>query len=190
MTHATSEALLDLMEEHLERYPDMEPVDLYKLAHQAVLGVGHLVTTEEAAIESLLTEIDAMDPHLRDWEEPAELIHPERQLARIHLRPYLRAGGDVRVLAQAMKRTAEQVDLADLASLAALLGAIRPRLREHHPDFDVVGFDRLLRDLATEAFPARSHSEAYSDLYDPHYRVVIMDAFEEVSSAHNEPQAP
>lgn len=178
MTDATHDALLDQLEEHLERYPEMAPIDLYKLTHQAVLGVGHLVTTEEAVVNALIDEIDGMDPRVREWEEPAELINPTRELVRVHLRPYLRAGGSVRALAKAMKRTADQLKASDLATLAVVLGAMRPRLRANHPGFNAAGFDVVLRDLATEKFPARSHSEAYRELYDPHYRVVLLDAFD------------
>ena len=65
MTSLSDNKLLATFEEHLERYSSMEPADLYKLAHQASLGVGHLVSSTEDVTNALIEEIGTMEQRAR-----------------------------------------------------------------------------------------------------------------------------
>lgn len=164
-----------LLAAHLDAFPHAEPADLYKLLYQAILGVEHALGPELLLRDKLIEEVRGLDLTPREWEEPAEPIHPTRDLARVHLRPYLRAGGSLDRLATAMLQTAAQWPPTPTEQLAATLGLARAALRRVAPTFDHAGFDKLLHEMALKAFPAQHHSDAFKGTYDPHYRVVLLD---------------
>jgi len=171
----------DIVAAHLERFPDAEPVDLYKLVHQASLGIGHLIDNDVEARGMLADEARDLDLTPREWEEVVEPIRPGGELVRVHLRPYLRAGGSLERLLTAMLRTQDLLDAVSLTALAANLGTVRGVVHAIDQDqrFDRRAFDVLLHDLATAGFPARHHSDAFRELYDPHYRVVLLATLED-----------
>lgn len=178
-------SLIACLDTHLEDFPHHTPTDVYKWVHQAVRGPGHLIASPGAALERLVEEVEAIeDTTPRDWEEPVELLDADRGMARVHLRPYLRRGGDLRVLAAALVRTATQCDddpASSLDTLAAALGAARALLDdlgEGVRAFPLQTFDVLMRDVVADRFAPRHHSALYRDSYDPHYRVVLLDALE------------
>jgi hypothetical protein len=166
--------LEEIIISHREQHPHAEPVDIYKLAHQATRGIGHLLiadTNDPAA--SIIEELEgvALEPH--DWETVVEPISHRGDFVRIHLRPFLRSGGDPARLAGAMIATAADFP-GSVEQLAAHLGELRPILRAQWPEFDHHRFDKLIRDNAGNGFPTVSHSDAFRELYDPHYRVVSL----------------
>jgi hypothetical protein len=166
--------LEEIVVAHREQHPEAEPLDLYKLAHQGTQGVGHMLledTTDPAT--SIIEELSGIDLEPKEWEPVVEPISHTSDLARVHLRPYVRAGGDPRRLAAAMIATAEAFP-GDPERLAELLGALRPLLRSKWPKLDPHRFDKLLREQAEAGFPTVSHSATFRDLYDPHYRVVSL----------------
>lgn len=178
-------ALIACLDTHLEDFPHHTPTDVYKWVYQAVRGPGHLIASPGAALERLVDEVEAInDTTPRDWEEPVELLDHDRGMARIHLRSYLRRGGDLRVLASAMVRTAHQCDDdpdSSQEALAAALGATRAFLDDLGDEiraFPLQTFDVLMRDVVANRFAPRHHSALYRDSYDPHYRVVLLDALE------------
>jgi hypothetical protein len=176
----TDQGWLDLIQSHLERYPDAEPQDVLKLlwdAHVGPWASAHLPALSEEALRKRATDLDLSD--VPEWEEPVEVLDPDLQLARVHLRPYLRAGGDLRRLARAIPRTAEQ-----LAGRAERLGEVVARLRPlvRRLDLSDAAFDAdaLLDALSRvpwqRAPSAPRHSAAYEDAYRPAYCVVSLDA--------------
>jgi hypothetical protein len=95
-----------ILEKHLARYPRMELADIYKLAHQASLGSEHAVTDFEHARAWLERELAELgDGPAEPVEDP---ISADGRILRVHLRPYLAAGGDPLRLLEAFVRTANE----------------------------------------------------------------------------------
>jgi hypothetical protein len=86
------------------RHPRMEVQDLYKLVHQAALGSEHAVSDTAAARRWLAREVAALPEGPPD--PLVDPLTPDSQLVRVHLRPFLAAGGDPEALLQAFVRTA------------------------------------------------------------------------------------
>lgn len=163
--------------ELFERHPLAESVDVYKQAHQAMFGPGHLLVDEAVVRMRLTQEAQALEMDPRDWEEVIEVIHPSLEMARVHLRPYLRSGGSVQRLVEAMFKTEASLGEPDSEALARLLGAARAALPGVVPEsFDMEAFDTLLRAQVAEGFGVVHHSDVYRQTYDPHYRVVLLEA--------------
>jgi len=94
----------ELIRVHLDRYPESHIADVYKLLHQAVFGLGHLVANKKAAREWLENEAGKVTPTHEDLL--VESVHPEAAIVRLHLRPYLAYGGKIKPLVDAMARSA------------------------------------------------------------------------------------
>jgi len=170
--------LIDLIEDHLDRYPDLEAVDLYVLLHQVALGPGQEIVAPKLALEALVEQARSLDLEVREWEEPVEVLDHDRELARVHLRPYLRAGGEVGRLHAAVVSTASQLHgnhgyLRELASMAL-----------QHLDDDVLAdasfarrdLQRVIGEASRGGFQEiPTHSEIYRELYEPAYHVVLLD---------------
>ncbi len=176
MSDAVSQAQ-SLLEDHLDRHPLAEPADLYKLAHQACLGPGHLLDTATPRMvrDALAAELQALDVEPRDWEDAVDVLRPSTGMARVHLRPYVRSGGELKRLADALLATAEQLGEGDRDGLGAMLGAFRAGIAASDLAWPTADFDLLLREQIEKGLTVVSHSEAYRTAYDPHYRVVLLD---------------
>src|SRR5260370_41699546 len=83
-----------LIRTHVHRYSEIDILDIYKLLHQAVFGPGHAIKSIKPAREWLEREAAILQPGPPD-QPLVENIHPEHQIVRVHLLPYLAAGGNL-----------------------------------------------------------------------------------------------
>jgi len=95
-----------LIRSHLARYPAMQPADAYKLLHQATLGSEHAMPSRAMAEQWLAREIAALPPG--PAEPTVDTLGMGGRFARIHLRPFLTAGGSPDSLLTAFVRTAQE----------------------------------------------------------------------------------
>src|SRR5258705_13932064 len=103
-----AEKVAALIQAHVQRYPEIDILDVYKLLHQAVFGPGHAIVNQKnqkSAREWLERESDLLKPTL---DEPlVENIHPDSALVRLHLRPYLAANGKLNKLFDAFVQSSK-----------------------------------------------------------------------------------
>ncbi len=168
------ETLSQILISHLARTPSMQVQDVYKLLHQAALGSEHAARDEQAARDWLERELAEMgdgpdDPLL-------DLLSPNGQIVRVHLRPYLRAGKNPDTLLRAFIRTANEwrgsLDkLKEYGAAAAQTGAESIRREE---------IEAFFAKMEEQDFPAVHHSEVYQRLYRPAYRVIARQFLEEI----------
>lgn len=175
-----AEQTQNLLEEHLERYPQMEATDAYLLVRQAVLGPATEIPPLRDVIRMQLHgQIAQLDeerqtlPH----EEPVELLHPETSMGRVHLRPYLRAGGSPERLVKALEETRGRFQAPGVEALGGALGALRSEIARVAPSsIPLPVFDALLREMIGQQMPALEHSASYQEAYQPLYHLVLLDA--------------
>jgi hypothetical protein len=174
----SDEKLGALVQSHLARYPQSEILDVYKLLHQATFGPGHAIASKKAAREWLEQEVALLMP---PSQEPlTESIHPEGQIVRLYLRPYLEQGGKVNLLLDAFVRSADQVrpDAALMAQRWQVFDAACRSEAAWTQRFDrheVVLFSRVRQH---ENWPAVHHSPTYETAYHPKYRVLTRSEAE------------
>ena len=157
-----------LIRAHLVRYPLMEPTDLYKLLHQAALGSEHAVRDTVAAREWLDQELAGMGPG--PAEPLIDSLRADGWVVRIHLRPFVAAGGDPEALLQAFIGTAaDPGDRADLRRAGEVAVRMAQAKALPWPDSTV---SALFAGLAVQGYPAVHHSAAFVEHYRPAYRVV------------------
>jgi hypothetical protein len=164
------EGLTRLVGEHLERRPEMQLQDIYKLLYQGVRGPEHLVTAPDEFVAWLRAEWEAVSAD--DTEPLLEHIRLDKSLARVNLRPCKALGGDVDTLTAACLQTARCAwgtpdDLRQVWSAFVEICKIEPAAA--YPLEEVLAFSRWLEE---QAYPAVRHSERYRNLYRPAYRLI------------------
>ncbi len=159
---ATKEAyereILTHLKEHRTRYPAMETEDAVKLVFQAMLGVGHLLSSREAVEAYVAREMSGIAP---DPDEPLyEPLSPAWQ--RLNLRRAMAEGMTPADVAERMfaPHTGPAFTRRDVYEFCLRL---MPERAE--------SFDRILDESLLP-----SHSQAYREAYRPAYRVVPSDA--------------
>jgi hypothetical protein len=169
------ESLEQILVNHFSRTPAMLAQDIYKLLFQAALGCEHAVDDEKSVRIWLAREWSEMgagpsDPLL-------DPISPDGQILRIHLRPYLRSGKDPEILLKAFLRTAtewrgstEMLKAYGEQAAAQLQAGTVPNRPE--------GIEAYFARLEKQGFPAVHHSEEYTRLYRPAYRVIARQFLE------------
>jgi hypothetical protein len=169
MHRQVEKQLTRILEDHSQRYPRLQVVDLYKLLHQASMGSEHAASNEEDVRAWLEKELDTMGA---GRQEPLiDPISPEGEIVRVHLGPYVEAGHDPEKLLEAFLRTAREYR-----------GSVQ-RLRRYWGVAEQMAFagrlsllpdqiDELMQRMEGQGFPAMHHSQIYRILYRPAYRVV------------------
>lgn len=157
---------------HLDRYPAMELVDVYKLAHQACLGSEHAVPDRARAERWLEHEI----AQLGDGppEPMLDPISTDGRVLRVHLRPFLAAGGDACELLDAFVRTANEFR-GSVERLRSCWARVEAMAAAEVVPFRQDAAAALGRRMEAIGYPALHHSDAYQRAYRPAYRVVTRE---------------
>jgi hypothetical protein len=167
--------IAQLLGRHLQRYPQMELADIYKLLHQAAMGPGHAIADPEQARAALRTECAALEGEAGAGAEPLiDPISPDGRLARVHLRSYLASGCEIDALAEAFVRTPEVCPSAPdkLARFCACLGELADARGIPFTRAEVADY---FAGVAEQGYPVVRHSQRFRSAYRPAYRVVAAD---------------
>jgi len=164
--------LESIIVEQVGLHPGYAVVDLYKLIHQAVFGVGHLLEDEKEAYRLLSEEFSNVGPQL-PRERLFEPIDPKGMLCRVNLRPYKAAGGTLERLFDALllsQHTANGTrrDFLGLWRRAKKLTEVRSL------PFSLNDMERFESLLQNRNLPALHHSQRYEKLNHPAYRVIAL----------------
>jgi hypothetical protein len=100
-------------------------------------------------------------------------VSADGQIVRLHLRPYLAAGGDPDILLDAFVRTAQEFHGSFETLRRYLRYAVKIDLGGNLPfTLDaMLGFFARMESLG---FPAAHHSEQFERIYRPAYRVIHL----------------
>src|SRR5258708_32214339 len=92
----TTEKVEALIQRHIQRYPQIDIQDIYKLLHQAVFGPGHAIAKRKSAQEWLEWQSGLVQPE--STQPLLESVHPDSEVVRLHLQPYLARRGNLKRL--------------------------------------------------------------------------------------------
>ena len=154
-----------ILRAHIARYPAMQIQDIYKLVHQAAMGSEHAISSVQSSREWLKRELAEMGTGPE--ETMIDPISPDGQIVRVHLRPFLTAGGDSEILLNAFIRTANEFHgdghlLLDYLTNANALHYFPPGEMEE-----------FITSIWAQNYPAVHHSPEHERLYRPAYQVVL-----------------
>jgi hypothetical protein len=170
--------LARLIATHHERYPHMDILDVYKLLHQAVFGTGQVIKNQKAAKEWLERESELLKPS--GEQVLLESVHPEGEIVRLHLRPYIAEQGSLAQLLVAYAETSRAVQgnpdtMRDYWSLFESL--LQPSA-QFDGRFDLRSATLTGRVRAEERWSNSHHSPQYIHYYKPVYRVLLREQAE------------
>lgn len=161
-----------LLSQHLQRYPQMELADIYKLLHQAAMGPGHAVSDADAARARLTEEAAGLGDG--PAEPLADPISPDGRLARVHLRPYVASGRELSTLADAFVNTATTYS-GSPEKLGKFCGCLGDLADAAGIPFSRAEVTAYFAPIVGHGYPVVRHSDAYRAAYRPAYRVVAID---------------
>lgn len=159
------EELEQILCQHAARYPAMEPVDAVKLIYQNEFGGGHLIRNEQACLEHLEREYEAVPP------DPSALRQEPigNGMMRVNLasvRPE-----ELAALGQAFLHSAAN-HRGDMQRFLQKLEVLRRLTAQGIFPFDSWALEQYLKEYERAGFPAVSHSAKYKNAYHPAYRVI------------------
>ncbi|MBR6186957.1 MAG: hypothetical protein IKQ41_11935 [Clostridia bacterium] len=156
----------DILLTHFERYPRMEAQDAVKLIYQNEFGPGHLIRDEAKSLKMLEEEMANLSADAKE-----ALYEPiGNGLCRLNLRACLSRGITAADVSRLLSETAKGVT-GDKKRF--WLGV---RVLQELADADETPFEPVLLDLFLARYPKTCppmhHSEMYSRIYQPAYRVI------------------
>ena len=153
----------------LSAHPRAQASDLYKLAQQGIRGSEHAVGDRAGAAAWMTRELGELDTLPATIEEPTiEPLPPDGRFVRVHLRPFLKSGGNPERLVDAFVATAN-APASDTAEFAcAERGAAAAMLARGGSG----AVTALFAERRAAGFDATHHSAEYAAAYRPAYRVV------------------
>ncbi len=167
------------IERQLDMYPKTTLQDVYKSFYQEAFGPGHIIEDEysAAAYFHQETSISTEEPYGGYLYEPtgANGGYYRVNLYAVHANIL-----PAEVLLSAFLRSAEPVTPEGVKQWKKTWKAVSKVAADFHlPGYeaDKAQLDAILKSDSPDK--AVHHSDAYSDAYDPHYRIVRKDIFEQ-----------
>ncbi|MBR5109364.1 MAG: hypothetical protein IK099_04145 [Clostridia bacterium] len=159
--------LEDILLQHFDLYPQMEPQDAVKLIYQQEFGPGHLIKDEKKAMEYLRQELAGAGEPLA-----GEALYDPigNGLCRLNLRVCKAKGIPAEDILRLFVDTARHVQ-GDKKKMTAGIRVLQKLAEEDETPFEAIRLDLFLAKYP-KTCPAVHHSDAYRTAYHPAYRVV------------------
>ena len=159
----------EIIQDQLQRYPQMQTQDLYKLVYQAAMGNIHLGIDPAVLKNYLVNEMDKVNAS--DNEPLVEEISPEGMI-RVNLRPYKVKSGTSEKLFKAMRETANTFT-PNKNKIIQYWEVIEKMTEDNSIPFNKSELESFLKEMQASDYPAVHHSDQYLELYHPAYRVIL-----------------
>lgn len=159
----------EIIQDQLQRYPEMQTQDLYKLVYQAAMGNIHLGIDPTVMRNYLINEMDKVEAS--NNEPLVEKISTEGMI-RVNLRPYKVKGGTSEKLFKAMIETANTFN-PDKNKIVQYWKVIEKMAGDNLISYNKSQLESFLKEMQASDYPAVHHSDKYSASYYPAYRVIL-----------------
>lgn len=160
--------LIEILKEHAEKYPLMEPCDAVKLIYQNEFGGGHLITDEKKCLQRITEEYNSIE---HDFSLPVT-ENIGNGLVRVNLHAL-----DTSVCT--LERLANSFIVSSRLHKGSKMNLLE-KLYDTQIHFESIGFrfsseefHKYIEEYTAMGFPLVSHSKRYKDAYSPAYRVLI-----------------
>ena len=168
----------------LQDYPESRVQDIYKSFCQDNLGPGHLIPDPQSARNYLMTELETFREDLDSarYDAPGIMYYPvgdEGNYVRVDLSVVIDGLVGEEVYLDALvrsanggKRLTEEQWVAKWKKVEKIIRKDFPDIPDEKEDLEMIGSYLDKGKLIIH------HSEAYSEAYNPHYRIIARDIFE------------
>jgi len=158
----------DLIKEHIERYPAMQPADVYKLVYQGTFGPAHLGADSLLILNYLQNEIAGIEAD--SHASPSEPVCPSGKYIRINLQYYKAINGDSQKLIWAILRSSTST--TDSISIKKRWEWVEEMADDGELPFEPGAFQAFSDSIKSLHYPVIHHSKEYLQIYQPAYRVI------------------
>ncbi len=164
---------INFIKKHVERYPQTQPRDVYKLIFQGVYGVAHIITGR--AREYLREEAGRIS--LEDYPDRPliEPISPDGSMVRVNLRPFLRMNLSLDGLFRVMTASADVE--GDDERFIKLWRVFVGLVETGEITMELEGIRGIQESIDMKGIKPMHHTEPYRQAYYPAYRVVRLNLF-------------
>lgn len=170
--------LENVLLEHFELYPDMQPQDAVKLVYQHTFGPGHMIRDARKAALMLQQEMASLTSGRK--EPLYQSIG--NGLCRLNLRPCVEKGLDSEFILRLFLEAAQSTT-ATKKELRQNLRVLQKLAEEDETPFEAIELDMFMLQYEEKGYPATHHSDAYRAAYAPAYRVVIQKKLKDALKA-------
>ncbi|MBU0713237.1 hypothetical protein KJ762_00200 [bacterium] len=164
-----------LLNQHLDKYPEMQAADIYKLIYQSIRGPGHLGADAEMIrkyLDEELAEIEA-NPDI----SLMETISPDSEFVRINLKKFKNLELPAEMLVQTIILSSRNLS-SDKKTLKKIWNGIKKQVKAGHIQTDYQEFFKYFQFIEENNYPVVHHSKRYMQCYSPSYRVVLKSVWE------------
>ena len=168
----------------MEDYPESRVQDIYKSFCQDNLGPGHLIPDPQSARNYLESELRTFREDLDSarYDAPAIMYYPvgdQGNYVRVDLSVVLDGLVGEEAYLDAFVRSANEGKRLTEEQWVAKWKEVAKVIRKDFPDIPEAKEDLEMIDSYVEKGDLiMHHSEAFSDAYNPHYRIIAKDIFE------------
>lgn len=162
----------DLVREHLVRYPQMQPDDVYKLIYQGIMGPGHLGCDTTQIALHLKEEFQAIGA--TDDEDFVEQIAPDSSYIRINLKRFKYENLDPALLVKIIAQSAD-IPKGARSRLVKVWSNICREVEKGTIPLNKTAFRQFDQFVKKNDYPVIHHSPEYIQEYQPAYRVVSRE---------------
>lgn len=152
---------MNIIKEHIDKYPFILEEDLIKLLYQRCFGPGHLILDKDRAMKYLLSELSDVKMYKEEYEEIGNGL----------VRVYFTNSTNASHLVDALIMTANNM-VKDKELFHQKVNELVEYITDNKLTFNLKKIRMLEKKIADSAYQPIHHSNKYRDTYNPHYRVI------------------
>lgn len=158
----------DLIIANIERYPAMQPADVYKLVYQGTFGPAHLGADSLNMLTYLQNELAAVEADSNAFI--FEPVSPSQKYIRINLKYFKAVNGNIGKLVSTILKSSQSPP--DSALIAKHWIWIEQMVADNELPFEPAVFQAFSDSIKSRHYPVIHHSGQYMKAYQPAYRTI------------------
>ena len=162
---------------YFQRYPQATLQDIYKGSFQDVFGPAHILTNKESVTKYIQYEMSQVESYENEDYVPCGW---QGNFYQVNLKVIADGRVPMDTFVEAFMASAQGIDTTLTPQFIEDWQWMQQSVRKVVPDLE--GFEEdstLLANLLKEGKYVVHHSQKFNDHYQPHYRIIRKDIFEE-----------
>ena len=162
---------------YFQRYPQATLQDIYKGSFQDVFGPAHILTNKESVTKYIQYEMSQVESYENEDYVPCGW---QGNFYQVNLKVIADGRVPMDTFVEAFMASAQGIDTTLTPQFMEDWQWMQQSIRKVVPDLE--GFEEdstLLANLLKEGKYVVHHSQKFNDHYQPHYRIIRKDIFEE-----------
>ena len=162
---------------YFQRYPQATLQDIYKGSFQDVFGPAHILTNRESVTKYIQYEMSQVESYENEDYVPCGW---QGNFYQVNLKVIVDGRVPMDTFVEAFMASAQGIDTTLTPQFIEDWQWMQQSIRKVVPDLE--GFEEdstLLANLLEEGKYVVHHSQKFNDHYQPHYRIIRKDIFEE-----------